>query len=142
MHRAEFPILQQKIAGKPLVYLDSAGSAQKPQVVLDSIQNYYQQNNANVHRGVHTLGERATDAYETARQTVRHFLNAPKPHEIIFTRGATESINLVASSLRWIDIASGRRNGYFHTGAPCQYCTVAGSVRENRGAITGDFPAG
>lgn len=98
MHRAEFPILQQKIAGKPLVYLDNAGSAQKPQAVLDAIQNYYRQNNANVHRGVHTLSERATDSYETARQTVQHFLNAPKSHEIIFTRGTTESINLVASS--------------------------------------------
>ena len=98
MHRMEFPILQQKIADKPLVYLDSAGSAQKPQAVLDSIQNYYRQNNANVHRGVHTLSERATDAYEMARQTVRHFLNAAQAHEIIFTRGATESINLVAGS--------------------------------------------
>jgi cysteine desulfurase / selenocysteine lyase len=98
MRSAEFPILQQKIADKPLVYLDSAGSAQKPQIVLDAIENYYRQNNANVHRGVHTLSERATDAYETARQTVRNFLNAPLAHEIIFTRGTTEAINLVASS--------------------------------------------
>jgi cysteine desulfurase / selenocysteine lyase len=98
MQGADFPILQQKIAGKPLIYLDSAGSAQKPQMVLDAIQHYYQNDHANVHRGVHTLSERATQAYEIARQTVQQFINAEHNHEIIFTRGATESINLVAAS--------------------------------------------
>jgi cysteine desulfurase / selenocysteine lyase len=99
MKRDEFPILQQRIADKPLVYLDTAASAQKPQSVLDAIQHYYQHDHANVHRGVHTLSERATHAYEAARETVRQFLNALHAHEIIFTRGATDSINLVAASM-------------------------------------------
>lgn len=96
--RIEFPILSQKIHGKRLVYLDNAASVQKPQAVLDAITGCYSTYYANIHRGVHLLSERSTAAYEGAREKVRAFLNAASGHEIIFTRGTTESINLVASS--------------------------------------------
>jgi len=99
MRRKDFPILNQKIAGKNLIYLDTAASAQKPQVVINAIQNYYQQNNANIHRGIHTLSERATQAFEQARKVIQKFINAQHDYEIIFTSGATESINLAACSL-------------------------------------------
>ena len=103
MRISDFPILHQKISGKPLIYLDSAASAQKPKQVIEAIQNYYCHDHANVHRGVHTLSERATQAYENARHTVREFINASQDQEIIFTRGTTESINLVASCLgQWL----------------------------------------
>jgi cysteine desulfurase / selenocysteine lyase len=94
--RADFPILEQEIHGKPLAYLDSAVSAQKPRQVLDAIRNFYETSYGNVHRGVYTLSERATEAYEGARQKVATFVNAPSPREIVFTRNATESLNLVA----------------------------------------------
>ncbi len=94
--RAEFPALQQQVHGKPLVYLDNAATTQKPRQVIDAIRRYYEEDNANVHRGVHALSERATAAYEGARETVRAFVNAKAVSEIIFTRNATESINLVA----------------------------------------------
>ncbi|OAB43220.1 cysteine desulfurase [Paenibacillus glacialis] len=96
--REQFPILQQEINGHPLVYLDSAATSQKPRVVIDALQHYYQWDNANVHRGVHTLGSRATDAYEGAREKVARFINAKSTQEIIFTRGTTTALNLVASS--------------------------------------------
>ncbi|NJN86487.1 MAG: SufS family cysteine desulfurase [Leptolyngbyaceae cyanobacterium SL_7_1] len=96
--RADFPILHQQIHGKPLVYLDNAATSQKPLVVLDALQNYYQQDNANVHRGVHTLSSRATDAYEGARDKVAAFVNAASRQEIVYTRNASEAINLVAYS--------------------------------------------
>jgi len=96
--RAEFPILSQKVHGKRLVYLDNAASVQKPQVVLDAITGCYSQYYANIHRGVHLLSERCTAAYEGTREKVRAFVNAAHRQEIIFTRGTTESINLVASS--------------------------------------------
>ncbi|TAN51302.1 MAG: cysteine desulfurase [Methylococcaceae bacterium] len=96
--RRDFPLLHQSVHGKPLVYLDNAATAQKPQAVIDAIEHYYRQDNANIHRGVHTLSQRATDAYENARATVRRFLNAAGDKEIIFVRGATEAINLVAQS--------------------------------------------
>ncbi|MBM3947236.1 MAG: cysteine desulfurase [SAR202 cluster bacterium] len=96
--RGDFPILKQVINGKPLVYLDNAATSQKPQAVLDALQRYYLTENANVHRGVHTLSARATEDYEGARTKVRKFLNAREDAEIIFTRGTTEAINLVASS--------------------------------------------
>lgn len=96
--RAEFPALHQKVHGKPLIYLDNAATTQKPRAVLEALQHYYEQDNSNVHRGVHTLSERATAAYEGARDKVRSFLNAAHREEIIFTRGTTESINLVAQS--------------------------------------------
>jgi cysteine desulfurase / selenocysteine lyase len=96
--RADFPILTRSVRGKPLVYLDNAATTQKPRVVLDTIASYYSSINANVHRGVHELSERATDAYEQARERVRAFFNARSVHEVVFTRNATEGINLVAYS--------------------------------------------
>ena len=101
--RADFPILAQEINGHPLVYLDSASSSQKPAVVIDAVADYYRQYNANVHRGIYTIGEKATAEYERARARVARFINAPDSHELIFTRNATEAINLVA-------YAWGRRN--------------------------------
>ena len=94
--RADFPILNQQVHGRPLVYLDNAATTQKPRAVIDALQRYYTTDNANVHRGVHVLAERATAAYEGARETVRRFINADSTREIVFTRNATESINLVA----------------------------------------------
>ena len=97
--RAQFPILQQEVNGKPLIYLDSAASAQKPLAVLDSMNYYYRHDNANVHRGAHTLGDRATQGFEKARDTVQAFLNARSRKEIIWTKGTTEAINLLANGL-------------------------------------------
>jgi cysteine desulfurase / selenocysteine lyase len=94
--RADFPIFEEKIHGKPLAYLDSAASAQKPRQVLDTIRTFYETSYANVHRGVYTLSERATAAYEGAREKAAAFVKAPSARELIFTRSATESINLVA----------------------------------------------
>ena len=96
--RADFPILGRTVHGRPLVYLDNAATTQKPRAVLDAIASYYQESNANVHRGVHELSERATAAYEAARERVRTFFNASSVREIVFTRNATEGINLVAQS--------------------------------------------
>ncbi len=97
--RRDFPILTQEINGKPLVYLDNGASAQKPAAVLDAMDRYYREMHSNVHRGAHTLGDRATAAFEGAREVVRGFLNAPSTREIIWTRGTTEAINLVANGL-------------------------------------------
>ncbi|MCH1640167.1 cysteine desulfurase [Paenibacillus timonensis] len=96
--KKQFPILQQEVNGHPLVYLDSAASSQKPAVVIEALKHYYEWDNANVHRGVHTLGSRATDAYEGAREKVARFIGAARREEIIFTRGTTTALNLVASS--------------------------------------------
>ena len=96
--RDDFPALHQNVHGKPLVYLDNAATTQKPQVVIDTLSRFYERDNANVHRGLHALSNRATDAYEGARSRVAKFINAADPAEIIFTRGTTESINLVAAS--------------------------------------------
>ena len=97
--RRDFPILSQQVNGKPLVYLDNGASAQKPSVVLDAMDRYYREIHSNVHRGAHTLGDRATAAFEGARGTVRSFLNAGSTQEIIWTKGTTEAINLVANGL-------------------------------------------
>ena len=97
--RRDFPILSQQVNGKPLVYLDNGASAQKPSAVLDAMDRYYREMHSNVHRGAHTLGDRATAAFEGARETVRRFLNAGSTQEIIWTRGTTEAINLVANGL-------------------------------------------
>src|SRR6266700_5997710 len=94
--REDFPILALPVYGKPLVYLDNAASAQKPKAVLDRLERAYTQEYANVHRGLHYLANAATEAYESAREKVRAFLNAGRPEEIVFTRNATEAINLVA----------------------------------------------
>ena len=96
--REDFPILNQKINGRPLIYLDNAASSQKPQAVIDAIINHYTYNNANVHRGIHELSNRSTEIYEGSRKRVAEYLNAANTKEIIFTRGTTESINLVAQS--------------------------------------------
>ncbi len=96
--REDFPILKKEIYGKPLVYLDNAATTQKPLCVVDKISENYLNNNANIHRGVHFLSQVATEAHEAARETVRKFINAKHKHEIVFTRGTTEAINLIASS--------------------------------------------
>jgi cysteine desulfurase/selenocysteine lyase len=105
--RRDFPILRRSVRGRPLVYLDNAATTQKPQVVIDRIVRYYTEENSNVHRGVHYLSEVATAAYESARTTVKRFLNARDEKEIIFTRGTTEGINLVASSWGRTNVRSG-----------------------------------
>ena len=96
--RREFPVLAQTVRGKPLTYLDNAASSQRPQVVIDSISRYYETTHANVHRGVHTLSQQATDLFEGAREKVRRFVNARSTKEIVFVRGTTEAVNLVAQS--------------------------------------------
>lgn len=105
--RGDFPILHQQVHGHPLVYLDNAATTQKPQAVIDAIRNYYERDNANIHRGVHSLSERATEEYERARKTAQHFINAADSREIIFTRGTTESINLVAQTYGRKHVGSG-----------------------------------
>src|SRR5882724_2322065 len=94
--RQQFPILNREVKGKPLVYFDNAATSQKPQVVIDALVDYYSNYNANIHRGIHTLAEEATAAFEATRNTVQQFINAGSREEIVFTRGTTESINLVA----------------------------------------------
>jgi cysteine desulfurase/selenocysteine lyase len=96
--RADFPILDQQVNGKPLVYLDNAATSQKPQCVIDALTHYYQRDNANVHRGIHALSNRATAAYEAARERTVKFLNAAVPAEIVFTAGTTDGLNLVANA--------------------------------------------
>ena len=96
--RQDFPILKQRVHGKPLVYLDNGATSQKPQVVIDTLKRYYKSENSNIHRGVHYLSERATESYESAREKIRQFVNAENVREIIFVRGTTEAINLVAQS--------------------------------------------
>lgn len=105
--RADFPILQQKIFDKPLIYFDNSSTTQKPHCVLESLQHYYTHLNANVHRGVHTLSQRASEAYENVRLQIQQFIHAKHSHEIIFTRGTTESINLVAESFGRSQIGAG-----------------------------------
>ncbi len=96
--RQDFPALRQQVYGKNLIYFDNGATSQKPQMVLDAIQQYYSKDNANIHRGVHHLSQKATNEYEEARMTVQRYINAPKKEEIIFTKGTTDSINLVANS--------------------------------------------
>ncbi|MBI1807020.1 MAG: cysteine desulfurase [Ignavibacteria bacterium] len=105
--RTEFPILKQRVNGKPLAYLDNAATSQKPQVVIDAMNRYYLEENSNIHRGVHFLSDKATQSYEAARKKIQRFINAASHKEIIFVRGTTEAINLVAQSY-------GRK--YFHAG--------------------------
>ncbi len=97
-YRTDFPVLDQQVHGKPLIYFDNAATTQKPRQVIQAIAHYYENDNANVHRAIHTLGERATMLYEEARQKIADFINAPAARQIVFTRGTTESINLVAAS--------------------------------------------
>jgi len=105
--RDDFPILHRKIRGRELVYLDNAATSQKPKVVIEAITRYYERDNANIHRGVHYLSERATAEFEAARKTVQSFLHARRPEEIIFVRGATEAINLVAQSYGRAHVSAG-----------------------------------
>jgi cysteine desulfurase/selenocysteine lyase len=105
--REDFPILKQRIHGKPLVYLDNSATTQKPRAVLDALQRYYFEQNANVHRGVHTLSGRATDLYDAARITAQRFLNAADPREIVYVRGTTEAINLVAQTWGRANVGAG-----------------------------------
>ena len=105
--RSEFPILDKKVYGNPLVYLDNAATTQKPLVVLDKIMEYYKDINSNIHRGAHLLSEQASAAYEDARKTVKDFINAPSVNEVVFTRGTTESINLLAQSFGSIYVQEG-----------------------------------
>ncbi len=108
-YRKDFPALDQKVYGYPLVYLDNAATTQKPQEVIDVLRQYYTEDNSNVHRGVHYLSQKATDQFEAARKTVQQFIHAIHDHEIIFTRGTTESINLVASSFGRTFLQTGDR---------------------------------
>src|SRR6516165_5092687 len=96
-YRPDFPILDQSVNGSPLVYLDNAASTQRPEVVIEEISRYYREDHANVHRGLHTLSTRATAGYEAARERVARFLGAPSADSVVFTRGTTEGINLVAT---------------------------------------------
>lgn len=105
--KQQFPILNQEVNGHPLVYLDSSATSQKPLSVIEAVNAYYRENNSNVHRGVHTLGTRATDQYEGSREKVRSFINANSTKEIIFTRGTTTSINIVASSYARMNVGPG-----------------------------------
>lgn len=105
--RDDFPLLQQKVHGKPLVYFDNAATSQKPQVVIDTLNDYYRRYNANVHRGIHALAERATKEYERARERIAHFVNAPSPETVVYTRGTTESINLIAYSWALTNLKKG-----------------------------------
>ncbi|QQM74409.1 cysteine desulfurase [Aeromonas caviae] len=105
--RGQFPALAQEVNGHPLVYLDNAATTQKPQAVLDAINHYYRADNANVHRAAHAMSGRATRAFEDARKTVARFINAPRSHEVIWTRGTTEAINLVAQSWGMSELRAG-----------------------------------
>ena len=105
--RKDFPILNQKVHGNPLIYLDTSATSQSPVQVTDAMSEYYNEYNSNVHRGVHTLGTKATDGYEQARMKVRSFINAKRYEEIIFTRGTTAAINLVARSFGDVNISEG-----------------------------------
>jgi cysteine desulfurase/selenocysteine lyase len=105
--RQDFPILRQRVHAKPLVYLDNAATTQKPQTVIDRLTRYYNEENANIHRGVHALSSRATDAYEAARETIRRFVNASASKEIVFVRGTTEAINLVAQTYGRTHVGAG-----------------------------------
>ena len=105
--REDFPILKQRVRGKPLVYLDNAASAQKPQAVIDALSHFYSTSYANIHRGIHWLSERATEAYETARVSVQRFIGAAEANEIIFVRGTTEAINLVAQTYGRMHVQAG-----------------------------------
>src|SRR2546425_9907970 len=96
--RKDFPILNQQVHGKPLIYFDNAASSQKPRAVIESLSHYYEHDNANVHRGIHELSNRATAGFEAARARTARFINARSAEEIVFTRGTTESINLVAQA--------------------------------------------
>ncbi|MEM9673868.1 MAG: cysteine desulfurase [Bacteroidota bacterium] len=105
--RQDFPILHQEVNGRPLIYLDNAATTQKPQSVIDALTHYYEKDNANIHRGIHTLAERATAAFEETRQAIHRFINSNEPEEIVFTKGTTDGINLVASTFGRMNVQEG-----------------------------------
>ncbi len=123
--RREFPILDQQVHGHPLVYLDNANTTQKPLSVIEALDHYYRADNANIHRATHLLSERATKAYEGARERIARFFNAKETAEIVFTRGCTEAINLVAYSFAPPAPEAGRRDSRHAHGAPLQHRAVA-----------------
>src|SRR5574337_1086937 len=118
--REDFPVLRQQIRGRPLVYLDNAATSQKPKLVIATIEQYYRYENSNVHRGIHLLSERATEAFEGARAKVACFLNARDAREIVFVRGATEGINLVAHSFARPLLTVGDRSEERRVGKECR----------------------
>ena len=130
--RKDFPILDQIVNDEPLVYLDNAATTQKPLAVLEAINRYYEQDNANVHRGVHTLAERATASYEAARETIGKFINAGSTKEVLFTRGTTTSLNWVARFAEEI-LTEGDQVLIFSHGTPFQYYSMAGSLPKDWG---------
>ena len=137
--RLDFPILQQQVNGQPLVYLDNAATTQKPEAVIEAISHYYRHDNANVHRGAHTLSDRATVAFENARTTVARFINSPAPSQVIWVRGATEAINLVANSWGRGNLRAGDRIlvSYLehHSNiVPWQLIAAATEARQHAGA--------
>jgi cysteine desulfurase/selenocysteine lyase len=131
MVRRDFPALEQRVHGRPLAYLDNAATAQKPYPVIEAVARFYRRDNANVHRGVHTLGERATAAYEAARERVRAFINARSAREIVFVRGSTEAINLVAHGLGQ-SMRPGDEVVLTNHGAPRQHRALAAAARARR----------
>ena len=135
--REDFPILHERIHGKPLVYLDNAATTQKPRAVLDALMDYYLHHNANVHRAVHTLSTRATEACDRAREKVRGLLNADSTNEIIFTRGTTDALNLVAYSYGRTNVQAGDEVLISGSRTPFEHCPVADAVLRKRCASAG-----
>ncbi len=131
--RRQFPILSRMIHGKPLAYLDNGASAQRAQRVIDAVDDYERHHHANIHRGVHTLSQEATALYESARDRIARFINARSRSEIIFVRGTTEAINLVAQSYARPILQPGDRGAHHASGTSRQHCALADGVRADRG---------
>ena len=136
--RQEFPMLQQHMHGKPFIYLDSAATTQKPACVIDAMNQFYQTQYGTVHRSVYDFASQATDRYNQVRQSVKEFINAAFVEEIIFTKGATESINLVASSFGKAFLQPGDEVLITVDGTPFQYCPMATDLRRERGTPQSD----
>ncbi len=134
--RADFPILSREVHGQPLVYLDNGASAQKPRAVIDAVSHAYENEYSNVHRGLHYLSNATTDAYEGAREKVRAYLNAGSVEQIVFTKGTTEAINLVAYGWAMAHLEEGDEIVLSAAGAPLQHRAVAFSARAH-GCQTG-----
>ncbi len=135
--RRDFPILAERVNGRPLIWLDNAATTQKPQAVIDRLAHFYAHENSNIHRAAHELAARATDAYEGARATVKQFLGASSAEEIVFVRGATEAINLVAQSWGPAEHTVGRRNHCLPPRAPREHRSVAAACQRERRAPAG-----
>ena len=135
--RADFPVFEQPIHGKPLAFLDSAVTSQKPRQVLDAMRDFYATSYSNVHRGVYTLSERATEGYEGAREKVRAFLNAPSTREVIFTRQATEALNLVAYAWGLDNLGPGDARRRHRARAPLELRALAADRAAARAPTSG-----